>query len=155
MEEYVANTTEEIWMLGYNPPKKLLEHFNSCEGCCTCDQMMEVFGECCCCDTIIDKVELYYDHPTGDWYCEDCVSAMPGNNTPDYVICGSCEDRLLRETLTKYHNNFSAIWICDKGVSDATYSSCLMFCVPYRFALVFADHRRDSGTFGESRFNGA
>jgi hypothetical protein len=101
------------------PPEEELEHFNNCEGCSRCDYMLEFFGQCHCCAIVIDKMEMYYDHPGGDYYCEDCIGAMPDDNTNDYVLCGHCCKRDIRENMEKYHENFQNTWTCNKCVGES------------------------------------
>ncbi len=99
------------------PPKEELEHFNNCDGCSRCDYMLEFFGQCSCCDIIIDKSELYYDHPVGEYYCEDCAEAMPDNNTNEFAVCGGCHDRFKKATDLIYdYYNFPLAWACHKCV---------------------------------------
>ena len=123
MIEYKPETTEEVWMLGHFPPERLLEHFNSCEGCCTCDQMMNIYGQCFCCDIIIDKGEMYYDHPDGNYYCESCVDKMPDKNTAEFIRCGFCGIRDYKVKMVEYHCNFDTPWVCDKCVSESAIES--------------------------------
>ena len=112
---------EELLITGTKyPPKEELDHFNKCEGCSRCNYMLEFFGQCYCCDIIIDKSELYYDHPAGDYYCEDCVGAIPDNNTSEFVLCGHCCKRDIRLNMVQYHENFNNTWTCDKCINEST-----------------------------------
>ena len=116
---------EELLITGTEyPPVEELEHFNNCDGCARCDWMLQFFGQCYCCSIIIDKKELYYDHPDGDYYCEDCIGAMPNNNTNDYVLCGHCcKKRDTRENMEMDHPNFQTTWTCDKCVNKSIINS--------------------------------
>ena len=101
------------------PPKEELEHFNNCDGCPRCDYMMEFFGQCVQCSNIIDKKHLYYDHPVGDYYCDDCVKEMPNKNTNEFVSCGACLKRYTTENMFKNHKNFDTAWTCIKCVAES------------------------------------
>jgi len=105
------------------PPDKELEHFNNCDGCSRCEYLLEIFGQCYCCSIIIDKGELYYDHPGGDYYCKDCIGAMPDNNISIFVLCGECAKRDIRKMMFKYHENFNNTWTCNKCVRESKINS--------------------------------
>ena len=101
------------------PHEADMAHYNDCDGCYLCDRMMEFFSHCHCCDVVIDKQYLYYDHPGGDYYCEDCIGAMPVNNTNEFVLCGKCCGRNTRKNMFKDHENFSTTWTCVKCVYES------------------------------------
>ncbi len=105
------------------PPKEELDHFNNCDGCSRCDWMMQFFSQCYCCGIVLDKSYLYYDHPGGEYYCEDCIGAMPDNNTNDFVLCGGCFKRDIRENMVEYHYNFDTMWTCEKCVHESIINS--------------------------------
>ena len=107
------------WMVGKFPSKEELEHFNNCSGCAHCDYILNIFGQCYCCNILIDKQELYYDCPAGDWYCEDCIGAMPEYNTNHFVLCGFCTKRDTREKMHIYHENFDITWTCHECVKKS------------------------------------
>ncbi len=107
-----------FWVDKY-PPKEELDHFNNCSGCARCDYLLDIFGQCYCCNIIIDKQELYYDIPAGDYYCEDCIGAMPDKNTNEFVLCGSCLKRDVRDNMSMYHSNFDTTWTCNKCVDNS------------------------------------
>ena len=102
------------------PHEADMVHYNSCDGCSHCDYMMEFFSHCYCCDIVINKQCFYYDHPAGDYYCEDCIGAMPENNTNEHVLCGNCHTRGKRENMFMYHENFDTTWTCVKCVYEST-----------------------------------
>ncbi len=99
------------------------KHVNNCDGCCTCDYIMEHYSHCYCCDVITSFKHLYYDVPTGDYYCEDCVGAMPYSNTNEFVRCGKCIKRDVRKNMHMYHENFQNTWTCNKCVSQSIVNS--------------------------------
>jgi len=101
------------------PSKEELDHFNTCSGCSRCDNMMEFFSQCYCCGILLSKSYLYYDVPGGDYYCEDCIGAMPENNTNEFVLCGGCLKRDIRENMVQYHKNFDTTWTCKTCVSES------------------------------------
>ncbi len=99
--------------------QKELEHLNNCSGCSHCDYIMEWFGECVICNSIIDKQELYYDCPAINYYCDNCVKIMPDKNDNNYVMCGHCEIRDIRDNMVQYHENFDSTWTCDECVKNS------------------------------------
>jgi len=101
------------------PEQSELEHFNNCSGCGRCNNLMQFFGQCYCCDVVVAKEHLYYDHPGGDYYCSDCVGAMPDDNTNDFVLCGECLKRDYRENMIIYHENFDTTWTCENCVTQS------------------------------------
>jgi len=110
---------EEIKDSDKFPPEEELEHYNSCDGCDRCDHILSIFGHCYCCHVLTDKKELYYDHPAGDYYCEDCIGAMPDDNTNNFVLCGNCKKRDGRKNMFQDHYNFYTAWTCYKCVSES------------------------------------
>ncbi len=115
---------KELFISGTKyPPEEDMAHYNSCDGCYRCDYMMEFFSHCYCCNVVVDKMELYYDHPGGDYYCEDCVGGMPDYNTNEFVLCGNCCKRDIRENMVQYHENFHNNWTCDKCVTKSIISN--------------------------------
>jgi hypothetical protein len=117
---YFANFSNDIVknMKKY-PSDEDIDHINNCDGCSHCDYIMEHYGRCCCCDVIVNMQELYYDHPGGEHYCEDCVGGMPDNNTNDFVLCGLCVKRDVRENMAKHHDNFHNTWTCEECVNKS------------------------------------
>ena len=114
---------KELFATGKYPPQADINHFNNCSGCASCDYMMQFFGQCFCCDVIIHKRELYVDIPANDYYCEDCVGAMPKHNTNEFVLCGHCYKRDIRENMHMYHENFITTWTCGKCAEDSVVNS--------------------------------
>ena len=54
-----------------------------------------------------------------NYYCEDCIGAMPINNTSDYVLCGGCLKRDIRIFMIEYHENFCTEWTCLKCARES------------------------------------
>ena len=101
------------------PHEADMAHYNNCDGCARCDYMMEFFSHCYCCGIVIDKSYLNYDHPGGDYYCDDCIGVMPDNNTMEFVKCGDCIKRDVRNNMFKHHENFQNTWTCVKCVNKS------------------------------------
>jgi hypothetical protein len=105
------------------PHEADMAHFNNCDGCPICDRMMEFFSHCYCCDAVVDKQYMYYDHPAGDYYCEDCVGQMPDDNSNHHAICGNCCKRFEKDDMQQYHENFQNTWTCNKCVEESVVNS--------------------------------
>ena len=115
---------KELFISGTKyPPEEDMAHYNDCSGCARCEMMMEFFSHCYCCDVVIDKQYLYYDHPAGDYYCKDCIGSMPDDNSNDFVLCGHCFKRDVREEMFRYHSNFDTTWTCKMCVYDSIINS--------------------------------
>lgn len=112
---------KDRWMLGKYPPLGELEHFKKCSGCGRCDYIMNYYGQCSICENIIDKEYLHYDHPTGDYYCDDCAEFLPIKHGVEFGLCVGCGERFLREKMIFHHNNFTDGWAC----SSCIYSSSI------------------------------
>jgi len=115
----IDRSVEDRFWLGKYPPPDALAHLNMCDGCFQCVSLLETFGQCFICETVINKDHLYYDHPLGDYYCEDCVEDMPNKNTNEFVSCGACYERDIRENMVKCHHNFNTAWTCIECVSQS------------------------------------
>lgn len=106
-----------------HPHPEDLEHFENCSGCGSCDYMMQFFSCCEHCNTVIDKQYMYYDHPGGNYYCEDCLDVMPKKNTNSFVMCGYCGKRDVRGHMVQYHENFDNTWTCCTCVHKSVINS--------------------------------
>ena len=118
-KEEIDKSIEDRFWLGKYPPEDAMKHYNNCEGCFQCENLLGTFGHCSCCAVLINKDDLHYDHPTGDYYCDDCVGAMPENNTVNHAVCGGCYKRFYKKNMVKDHENFYTTWACNKCVYES------------------------------------
>ncbi len=116
---YMDRPLKELWQDSKQPLQNDLDHFNNCDGCSRCDHILEYYGGCCVCDQLISKWFMRYDHPAGNYYCEDCINEMPEKNGSEYKICGSCGVRQIHIIMHMNHPNFDAYWTCNKCVKES------------------------------------
>ena len=65
---------KELFPTGRYPDEDDLNHFNHCDGCCDCDNLMNFYSYCYSCNILIHKKYLIYNRLNGNYYCECCNS---------------------------------------------------------------------------------
>jgi len=85
--DYIANSSDSKLLKRYS------KHLNSCAdwSCIDCDFILETCGFC---EKMDFKRNLDYDHPTGEYYCKNCIEHMPEKSGPEYKSCESCHERI-------------------------------------------------------------
>lgn len=98
--------------------KEYREHFKNCEGCSLCDHILQDYGGCCVCNDLSHKTNLNYDHPSGNYYCDNCSYQMPEKNTAEYFSCNKCGNRDIVGKIKLYYDYPAGEYYCEECVND-------------------------------------